>query len=93
MKYHNFIEFIKKEVTRHVSPEHQVIIQPFIKNNGATYDGLLITDPLLNISPAIYLNPYYHRYLNGLSLDEICTDILNTYYENLPKKDFDVSLF
>lgn len=93
MKYHDFIEFIKKEVIHHVSPSHKVVIQPFVKNNGAAYDGLLIIDPLLNISPAIYLNPYYHRYLNGISLDEICTDILNTYHENIPKEDFDVSLF
>ena len=50
-------------------------------------------DSILNISPTIYLNPYYHRYLNGVPMEDIYMDILNTYYNNLPQKDFDISLF
>lgn len=93
MKYQEFIQTIKEHVISQVSPAHKVIIQPVIKNNGTIYDGLIILDPILNISPTIYLNPYYHRYLNGVSLEDICDDILSTYHEHLPKIDFDISLF
>lgn len=71
----------------------KVLIQPVLKNNGTVYDGLIIIDPILNISPTIYLNPYYHRFLDGVSMEDIYSDILSTYQENLPKEDFDISLF
>lgn len=93
MKYQEFIENIKSYVISQVEAAQKVIIQPVIKNNGTVYDGLIIIDPILNISPTIYLNPYYHRYLNGVSMEDICEDIMSTYHENLPKEDFDISLF
>lgn len=71
----------------------KVLIQPVLKNNGTVYDGLIIIDPILNISPTIYLNPYYHRFLDGVSIEDIYSDILSTYQENLPTEDFDISLF
>lgn len=93
MNYQEFIEHVKEHVINEVSPSHKVTLQPILKNNGTIYDGLIIIDPLLNISPTIYLNPYYHRYLNGVSMEDIFEDIMTTYRENLPKEDFDISIF
>lgn len=93
MKYQEFIENVKKHIAEQLPPSHKVILQPVLKNNGTVYDGLIILDPILNISPTIYLNPYYHRYLSGIDLEDIYEDILVTYKENLPKEDFDISLF
>ena len=93
MKYQNFIEQIKQYVSTQLTNGQKVFLQPVVKNNGIVYDGLFIVDPILNVSPTIYLNPYYHRYLSGVSMEDICEDVLNTYYSNLPQKDFDVSVF
>lgn len=93
MKYQEFIENIKEHVLSQIEPAQKVIIQPVIKNNGTVYDGLIVIDPILNISPTIYLNPYYHRYLDGVPMNDIYDDIMSTYRENLPKEDFDISLF
>ena len=93
MKYQEFIEHIKEYVSSQLDVSHKVIIQPVMKNNGTVYDGLIVIDPILNISPTIYLNPYYHRYLEGISLDDICDDILTAYHENLPEETFDISSF
>ncbi len=93
MKYQEFIEIVKKHVALNISDAHRVVLQPVQKNNGTTYDGLIIIDPVLNISPTIYLNPYYHRYLNGVSLADIFDDILKTYHDNMPEEDFDISIF
>lgn len=91
MKYPDFIETVKEHIKEVI--QKQVHVYPVLKNNGAVYDGLVIIDPILNISPTIYLNPYYHRYLEGVSMEDIFEDILKTYQENLPDSDFDVSLF
>lgn len=91
MRYQKFIETVKEHIKQEL--QRQAYVYPVLKNNGAIYDGLVILDPILNISPTIYLNPYYHRYLDGVSMEDIYEDILKTYQENLPKDDFDISLF
>ena len=91
MRYQKFIETVKEHIKQEL--HKSVYICPVLKNNGAVYDGLIISDPLFNISPTIYLNPYYHRYLDGVSLEDIYEDILQTYRENLPCEDFDISIF
>ncbi len=91
MRYQKFIETVKEHIKQEL--QRQVYVYPVLKNNGAIYDGLVILDPILNISPTIYLNPYYHRYLDGVSMEDIYEDILKTYHENLPQEDFDISVF
>ena len=91
MKYRKFIETVKEHIEQEL--QKKVYVYPVLKNNGTIYDGLVIIDPILNISPTIYLNPYYHRYLEGITMEDIYEDILKTYHDNLPHEDFDVSLF
>lgn len=91
MRYQKFIENVKEHVQKEL--QQKVQVYPILKNNGTIYDGLVIIDPILNISPTIYLNPYYHRYLDGVSMEDIYEDILKTYRENRPLEDFDISLF
>lgn len=93
MKYQDFIENVRNYISSKLTDGQQIVIQPITKNNGIVYDGLMISDPTRNVTPTIYLNPYYHRYLNGVSMDDIYEDILATYQENLPKEDFDISIF
>ena len=76
MRYQNFIETVKEHMQQEL--QKTVYVYPVLKNNGAIYDGLVILDPILNISPTIYLNPYFHRYLDGVSLEDIYEDILKT---------------
>ena len=91
MRYQKFIETVKEHIKQEL--QKQAYVYPVPKNNGAIFDGLVIIDPLINISPTIYLNPYYHQYLSGISLEEIYEDILKVYHENLPTEDFDISVF
>ncbi len=91
MRYQEFIETVKEQIQQEIG--QKVSIYPVQKNNGTIYDGLVILDPILNISPTIYLNQYFHRYLDGVSMEDIYADILKTYRENLPTDDFDISIF
>lgn len=91
MRYQKFIENVKEHLKEVL--QKTIYVYPVLKNNGTIYDGLVILDPTLNISPTIYLNPYYHRYLDGVSMEDIYEDILKTYHDNLPKEDFDITIF
>lgn len=93
MRYQEFLQTIEKEIRKQLEPGYELFIQPFPKNNGITYDGLVIFHPKLNISPTIYLNPYYHWYLDGVPMEDIYSNIMETYRTRLPKKDFDTSFF
>jgi len=93
MKYQEFIEHVKEYVTAQLDTSQKVMIQQVMKNNGTVYDGLIVIDPFLNISPTIYLNPYYDYYLEGVSIENICEDVLTSYQVNLPTENFDISLF
>lgn len=93
MKYQEFLQNVEKEIKKKLENGEELFIQRFPKNNGITYDGLVIFHPEFNISPTIYLNQYYHWYLDGTTLEDICDNIMDTYTARLPKKDFDTSLF
>ena len=91
MCYQKFIETVKEHM-QHVL-QKQVHLCPVLKNNGTVLDGLIILDPICNISPTIYLNPYYHQYLDGVSIEDIYADILDVYKTQAPLDDFDISVF
>ena len=93
MTYQEFLSDIQVQLAPRLAVGTTLQIQPVNKNNGLSYDGLIINSPGSNMAPTIYLNPYYHRYLEGVSLESICSDILDTYQNHMPYKNFDTSAF
>lgn len=93
MNYQEFLSGMRTELSTRVTPGATLKIQTITKNNGTHYDGLIILPPDSNIAPTIYLTPYYHRYLEGVPLEDIYNDILSTYELHRPKSDFDIELF
>lgn len=93
MKYQDFLNYIKEQVAVAFEPDTTIYVESIKKNNGIALEGLIIRRPGSNISPAIYLNSYYHRYLEGTSLNQIVQDILFLYHRSIPTENFDVSAF
>lgn len=86
MNYQEFLTTIRTQLSLRIETGVTLDIRSFTKNNGTHYDGLVLLHPKKNVSPAIYLMPYYHRYLEGVCLEEICEDILHTYQAHAPEK-------
>ncbi len=93
MNFHEFTHTVRDYVAVRFDTEYTVTLQTVQKNNGVMYEGLMIMCPGRNMSPMIYLNPYYHRYLNGMSISEVCEDICHVYHTRLPSSNPDVSFF
>lgn len=69
----------------------KVTLQRITKNNNTVLDGLVITEPDTNLSPTIYLNPYYENaYMKGVDWDTIIRDITAQYFGAKPV-DFSVA--
>lgn len=93
MNYQEFLADIKQHMSAHLGGSARLSIQTVTRNNGIRYECLIIMRPQINVSPTIYLNPYYHRYLNGVTMEEIYADILETYRRCLPNQNFDAAFF
>ena len=57
MDYKEFLKEIRRRIQEKVDGE--VRAETIKKNNSVNMDGLLIQEKGQNISPVIYLNPYY----------------------------------
>ncbi len=93
MIYSEFLSQIKTMAKARAGSGASVTIRPVLKNNNLRLDGLLILYPGENISPAIYLNPYYARYLGGMSLEAILDDIFMVYEAHRLPARFNTDLF
>ncbi len=80
-----FLTSIKKSVKEDVGPGYTVEINHVIKNNSIELDGLIILKEGERITPNIYLNPYYEKYLAGASLKNLADEIIQIYRKSRKK--------
>ena len=80
MEYNQFLDDVKKCIEWKVDDDYDVKINRIMKNNSVELDGVVFFKNGDNISPNIYLNPYYDRYQNGESVEVIANEIIKIYY-------------
>lgn len=81
MNYQAFLKEIEEVVKQKVKQDCKVYINSILKNNGIELDAIVILEAGENVSPNIYLEHYYDRYCDGVTLDEIGDDIIAVYQE------------
>ena len=82
MNYEDFKARIYSMVREEFDSDTEVTLKPVRKNNGVVLDGITIMPEGSCIAPTIYINQYYERYREGLSLEAIVRIILeeNRHY-------------
>ena len=93
MNYEIFQEMIISRLDWEIPDPKKILIRKFTRINGQQLDGLIIMEDGINISPAIYLNPYYEFYQNGREFSDILDEILSVYQRNRPAESVDGSFF
>lgn len=88
--YEGYVELMRKEVEKRTGKH--VIIEKVNKNNGLVLDGLVIVSEENNVSPNIYLNSYFAKFL-AYGKEAVAEEIIRVYERNKPKAVFDVSIF
>ena len=71
MNFEQFVHEMEVCTKRKVRDDEEVSIQKVRKNNGVIYIGLSILKKNEAVAPIIYLEPYYQRYLLGISVEEL----------------------
>lgn len=93
MNYSEFTNVIAEKAEKAAGNKGRVSINQVIKNNDTKLDGLVIMEKDQFIAPTIYLNDYYHKYKNGMSIDSVMDEILSVYHKNRNTFDLDTESF
>lgn len=93
MEAKEFGEKIKRAVAEVLGEDYQVSLQEVKKNNGVVLQGLIILEKGQNVSPTIYLRPFWTAYEEGVSLSELVKNLLEIYRNDKMQKRMDMSFF
>lgn len=82
---------ILEALSKKLGDSFRISIQRVLKSN-MELDGLIIMAEDENISPTIYLEPFYEALENGVSINDVINKILQQYYfAKSESGDFDVA--
>lgn len=93
MNKKEFVTLVIKKLEERVGKENKVKLQEVRKNNNIVLQGVLIQEPESNISPTIYMEHYYERYKNGISVEEIVDAIMAAYESGMVKNNINIDFF
>lgn len=82
MEYREFLENVRKEVESRYDSNVSVTLNHVMKNNGTELDGITIMEKDKKIAPTIYINSFYDRYREGVSLKAVVSEIIRIYNQN-----------
>ena len=82
MEYREFLENVRKEVESRYDSNVSVTLNHVMKNNGTELDGITIMEKDKNFAPTIYVNSFYDRYREGVSLKAVVSEIIRIYNQN-----------
>ncbi len=93
MTYQEFKDRILVELQSQFPPDTSIQIHRIPRNNQTAVDGLTILEKGLNMTPTIYLEPYFRRLKEGEAFDLLLDDIRNTYDTFRPEDAIDSRFF
>lgn len=88
-----FAEKVRKAVVEMLGEDYEVKIHEVCKNNNVILHGLVILAKEENISPTIYLNPFWEAYKQGATFSTILQKLMEIYHQGMPKEHVDMSFF
>lgn len=89
MDYREFTCAVEQQMNQKLTGGVKAALHTAVKNNGKERKGVLIETPGVNISPTIYLEEYYERYLQGASVERIVDEIIGFYGVIRQEKSWD----
>lgn len=86
MNYEEFTEqiaeLVRRTACRRLAEETEVTVEKILKNNHTVRVALCILEPDNNISPTIYLEPYYENWKSGTDMTQLAEEIMEEYHRN-----------
>lgn len=94
MTYEEFQGSVIGTLAKRFPKDTSIQIHKVIKTNDRELDGIVISEPNSQISPTIYLNPFFEAFERGASsFDEIIDTIFKAYDHHRNTETFDTEDF
>ncbi len=93
MEINKFAEKMQEGLLRKLGAGYEIMIQEVEKNNGIHLWGVMIIADEKNVSPTIYLEPFWSAYEKGVPLYLIVDKVIQIYQEDVPAENVDLSFF
>ena len=93
MEIREFAKKLQRAMKTVLGEDYEVKLQEVEKNNGVLLQGLIILAKEQNVSPTIYLKPFWEAYEDGVTMAELVRNIVKIYREDTPKESVDMSFF
>ncbi|MCH5343786.1 MAG: hypothetical protein J1E64_07080 [Acetatifactor sp.] len=93
MEMNKFAQLVQERIAERLGESYQVTLQEVCKNNCVMLQGLLILSQTKNVSPTIYLKPFWEAYEKGMALETVVDKILQIYWEDTPNKKVNMNFF
>lgn len=94
MSFDEFTQEIVANIKDHLPVSFsnaEIQLSEVTKNNDVTLTGITIRDLDSNISPTIYLNQYYKKYMDGADMEYILSEIADVRVKHEVKESIDIS--
>lgn len=88
-----FAEDVRERLTGKIEGISEIEIKQVLKYNSVTRWALLLKDLKSNITPTIYLEPFYARYEEDTEMDDIVRMIAKSYQESRINEQVDFAFF
>ncbi len=89
MDYNLFKEAILEALKERFDEDNTIEYREILKNNGVKLDGIIVRNKNSSISPTVYVNECYERFVAGDELKDIVDYIERIIRENTITDDFD----
>jgi len=93
MNFKQFVEKVTDGVQKFLSSDVEVSVRDVRKNNGVCLKGMTIFGKESNLSPTIYLEPFYEEYENGKTLSDVVKEIVRIYEESKVNQNVNMDFF
>lgn len=80
--YEDFLSAVTERLSEKMGAEYEIKLHRILKNNDVSLDGVLIKKEHTQIAPNIYLNSYYHEYMDGKEFESVIDCIISVYENN-----------
>ena len=79
MNFNEFVNAVVFHFTKILGDEYTVTVTEVLKNNNICLNGILMKKQDQKLTPNIYLNSFYERFIEGEDMGEILEYIWDTY--------------
>lgn len=88
----SFAEVVRGIMEDYFGDGYSVTLMDVPKTNGLVLTGLVIKEDKVNISPTIYLDGYYEKFVEGASMETLCREIVAVYAKTRKTTDIDMRM-